>query len=250
MISAAGTAAPAPELSGVDFFEHQIRPILVEHCYQCHSKESEKIKGGLLLDTRDGLLKGGDTGPGIVPGDPEKSLLIKAVRYEDENLQMPPKGKKLAPEQIAALETWVKMGAPDPRTSNAVASVQIVNREKTRQHWAYRPIASPPTPSVKNQRWVQTPVDAFVLHKLEAKSLTPSPRADRRTLIRRATYDLIGLPPTLAEVDAFLADRSPDAFAKVVDRLLTSPQYGERWARYWLDVARYADTKGYVFEEE
>ena len=233
----------------MEFFEKKVRPVLVESCYKCHSATSEKIKGGLTLDTRDAVLKGGDTGPSLVPGDPDKSLLIKAIRYTDENLQMPPKDKKLSAEQIADLEAWVKMGAPDPRTNGVKVATSAI-AEAGKKHWAYQPVRSPAPPKVKNSKWVQSPLDQFVLAGLESKKLTPSPRADKRTLIRRATYDLIGLPPTAEEVDAFLADNSPDAFAKVVDRLLASPQYGERWGRYWLDIARYADTKGYVFEEE
>jgi hypothetical protein len=251
LMSAVRGSPQVPDAAGVEFFEQKIRPIFVEHCYKCHSHEAEKIKGGFLLDTHEGLLKGGDTGPAIVPGEPEQSLLIKAVRYTDENLQMPPKGKRLSPDQVAALEAWVRMGATDPRTSKG----QELSKAETiaanaRAHWAFQPIKQPPIPEVKNKRWVQSPLDAFVLCKLEAKGLSPSAQADKRTLIRRVTFDLVGLPPTPDEVAAFIGDRSPDAFAKLVDRLLGSPQYGERWGRYWLDVARYADTKGYVFEEE
>ncbi len=242
------TMVAASDASGFDYFEKHIRPVLVESCYGCHSPQAEKgIKGGLSLDTRDGLLKGGDTGPAIMVGDPEKSLLIKAVRYHDENLQMPPKGKKLSDLQIESLVAWVKMGAPDPRTG-----VTQNSKPKTQaaKHWAFQPVKEQPVPVVRNKKQVQSPVDQFLLSKLEAKVLSLSPRAERLTLIRRATYDLLGLPPTVAQVAEFENDRSPDAFAKLVDRLLASPHYGERWARYWLDVARYADTKGYVFEEE
>jgi len=224
-----------------DFFENKIRPIFVNDCYKCHSQQAPKLKGGLSLETRDGWSKGGDTGPAIVPGDPEKSLLIKAVRYTDEDLQMPPKGQKLSDAKIADLEAWVKMGAPDPRTGSVVAANQ-----SPRDHWSFKPIQNPPVPVVQETNWVQTPVDAFILAKLEANGMKPNALADKRTLIRRATFDLIGLPPTTQEVDDFLADNSPDAFAKVVDRLLASPHYGERWGRYWLDVARYSDTKGDV----
>ncbi len=228
-----------------DFFEKKIRPVLADHCYKCHSAGAEKLKGGLLLDTRDGLLTGGDSGPALVPGKPEKSILVKAVRYEDEDLAMPPKGQKLSDEQIANLEAWVKMGAPDPREGKAAVAGLKVDMAKAKQHWAFRPVSNPPTPKANDPlHWVQTPIDAFVLARLQEKGLTPSPKADRLTLIRRVTFDLIGLPPTPAEADAFLADKSPDAFAKVVDRLLASPQYGERWGRHWLDIARYADTTG------
>ncbi len=248
---AAANARAAEDAGSLEFFETKIRPVLADKCYQCHSQTSEKVKGGLLLDTRDSLLKGGDTGPAIQPGHPDESLLIKAIRYTDDNLQMPPKGKKLSPEQIADLEAWVKMGAPDPRTSQAGGMTRAESiREKARAHWAFQPVRQPAIPAVRNKRWTQTPVDSFILARLEAKGLTPSPQADKRTLIRRAYFDLIGLPPKPEDVSAFLADKSPDAFAHVVDQLLASPQYGERWGRHWLDVARYADTKGYVFEED
>jgi len=245
----AGAAAPKAEPAGLEFFEKHIRPVLVERCYKCHSAQAEKLKGGLLLDTREGVLKGGDTGPALLPGDPDKSLLIKAVRYTDADLQMPPakSGGKLSDEQIRHLEAWVKMGAPDPRSAEVQGSKLKV---QSGEHWAFQAVRRPGLPRVKSAKLVQTPVDSFVLAKLEASGLTLSPRADKRTLIRRATYDLTGLPPTLEEVRAFEKDTSPDAFGKVVDRLLASPRYGERWGRYWLDVARYADTKGYVFEEE
>ncbi len=252
LIAACALALATPAFAadpGLDFFEQNIRPVLVEACYKCHSANGEKVKGGLLLDTREGLLKGGDSGPSIVPGDPEKSLFIKAIRYTDKDLLMPPKDKKLPAHQIAAFEQWVKMGAPDPRTgTNKTAGA--MDMAAARKHWAFQPVGAVTPPPVKNERWVQSPIDRFILAKQEAKGLSPSPRADKRTLIRRASYDLTGLPPTAGEVDAFVADNSADAFARVVDRLLASPRYGERWGRYWLDVARYADTKGYVFEEE
>jgi hypothetical protein len=248
MISRA-TSAESADAVGVEFFESKIRPVLADNCYKCHSQTSEKLKGGLLLDTKAGLLKGGDTGPAIVPGDPEKSLLIKAVRYQDEDLQMPPKNKKLPPEQIAALEQWVKMGAPDPRTGGTNIAAGAI-ADKAKGHWAFKSITFPSAPKVKNTKWPQTSVDNFILAKLEEKDLKPSPKADKRSLVRRATLDLTGLPPTIEEVNEFINDKSPDAFAKVIDRLLASPRYGERWGRHWLDVARYADTKGYVFQEE
>ncbi|MDB6123534.1 MAG: Protein of unknown function (DUF1553)/Protein of unknown function (DUF1549)/Planctomycete [Pedosphaera sp.] len=247
MLAKAATVANDP--AGIEFFEKTIRPILADNCYSCHSQQSKKIKGNFLLDTREGLLKGGDTGPAIEPHDPDKSLLIKAVRYTDDNLQMPPKNKKLSAEKIASLEAWVKMGAPDPRVGKISMPVETI-REKAGKHWAFQPVSRPALPTIKNRRWTETPVDNFILSRLEGKGITPSPRADKRTLIRRASFDLTGLPPKPEEVEAFIADTSPDAFAKVVDRLLASPRYGERWGRHWLDVARYADTKGYVFEEE
>ena len=223
-----------------DFFENKIRPILADRCYKCHSTLAEKIKGGLLLDSREALLKGGDTGKTIVPGDPEASLLIKAVRYTDPDLQMP-KDKKLDDDQIADLVSWVKMGAPDPRT--ATADQRKWSDNKT-NHWAWQPVKRVAIPEVSDPDWCRTPVDNFILAKLDENGLKPNPPADKRTLIRRATFDLIGLPPTPEEVQDFLSDPSPNAFAKVVDRLLASPHYGERWGRHWLDVARYSDTKG------
>ena len=239
------TPAFASSDPGLEFFEKKIRPLLAERCYECHSAQSAKLKGGLLLDTKEGLLKGGDTGPAIVPGDPDKSLLIKAVRYASDDLQMPPKNKKLSDLEIADLEEWVKIGAPDPRTGQVAAP-----KNSAQDHWAFRPVKAVPIPNVRNTRWIKSPVDTFILAKLEEKGITPNPLADKRTLIRRAAFDLIGLPPRPEDVDAFIADKSPQAYDRMVERFLTSPHYGERWGRYWLDIARYADTKGYVFEEE
>jgi cytochrome c553 len=225
------------------FFENKIRPIFADNCYKCHGQQAEKIKGGLLLDTREGVLKGGETGPAVVPNDPEKSLLIKAVRYTDPDLQMPPKNKRLSDAQIGDLVAWVKMGAPDPRTASAAQKAWV---DPNKKHWAWQPLVKPAPPEVKDPAWCKTPVDNFILGKLEENKLKPNPPADKRTLIRRATFDLIGLPPTPEEVESFLKDDSAGAFAKVVDRLLASPQYGERWGRHWLDVARYSDTKGQI----
>ena len=227
-----------------DFFERKIRPVLSDKCYQCHSATSEKIKGGLRVDTKEGLLRGGDTGPAIVAGAPEKSLLIQAVHYTDKDLQMPPGDKPLSPQEIRDLETWVKMGAPDPRDGTA-AHAYKVDFDGARKHWAFQPVKCPPVPAVEDRdSWVRTAVDSFVLQKLREKKMQPSPAADKVTLLRRATFDLTGLPPTPAELEEFLADNSTGAFAKVVDRLLDSPRYGERWGRYWLDLAHYADTRG------
>ena len=241
----------------VEFFESKIRPLLADKCSQCHSAAAGKSKGGLTLDTKAGWEKGGDTGPALVPGDPDKSLLLKAVRYEDEDLQMPPRGEKLDPAQIAALEQWVRMGAPDPRTGDAKpvgragGGLTDDMRARAATHWAFQPLESRPLPEVKDTAWADgNLIDTWVLAGLEKAGLKPSPTADKRTLIRRASLDLVGLPPTPDEVLAFVNDDSPDAFAKVVDRLLASPQYGERWGRHWLDVARYADTRGQVRREE
>jgi cytochrome c553 len=238
-------AAKAPQLSKAqsDFFEAKVRPVLAASCFKCHSTEGGKVKGGLLLDSREGWMKGGENGAVIVPGDPTKSRLITAINYTDGDLQMPPKGEKLSPNEIADLTTWVKMGAPDPRTSAAGSKLTGLN-DKAKAHWAYQPVRRPAVPQVKDASWVRSPVDAFVLAKLEQNGMTPSPVATKESLIRRATYDLIGLPPTPEEVEAFVSDTSPTAFAKVVDRLLASPHYGERWGRFWLDSARYSDTTG------
>jgi cytochrome c553 len=240
--------AGAAELSRehLEFFEKKIRPVLVERCYECHSATAKKSKGGLTLDTRDGVLKGGDAGPAIVPGDPEKSKLIEAVRYKNRDLQMPPKSP-LPPEQVRDLEQWVKLGAPDPRTEAVAQSTakRGLSLEEGRQFWAFQPLANPEVPKVQSSKFkVQSPVDAFIAAKLQEKKITAAPPADKRSLIRRATFDLTGLPPTPEEVNTFLADKSPEAFAKVIDRLLNTPGYGERWGRHWLDVARYADSNG------
>jgi hypothetical protein len=229
---------------GNDFFESKVRPVLVDHCYECHSAKAKALKGGLRLDTEDGMRKGGDSGPAIVPGDLEASLLLKAVSYDDELLRMPPKGK-LSASAIAAMVQWVKAGALGARGAEISLATRspAIDFESARRHWAYRPIGRPVVPVVRDHAWPRSPVDSFVLAALEAAGLTPSPPADRRTLIRRVYYDLIGLPPTDAQVEAFESDPAPDAFTRVVDRLLASPYYGERWGRHWLDVARYADTK-------
>ena len=228
--------------SGVEFFEKKIRPILTQRCYQCHGETQGKVKGGLELDWKGGWEKGGNSGLVIVPGDAEKSLLIKAVRYVDPDLQMPPKGERMPDSEIAELVAWITMGAPDPRATKAIAIAGKPAGDKA--HWSFQPVREPAIPRINEPAWVSTPVDAFVLAKLDENGLKHSVAADRATLIRRVYFDLIGLPPTPVEVDAFQADTSPNAYEKVVDRLLASPHYGERWGRYWLDVARYSDTKG------
>jgi hypothetical protein len=236
-----------PQAQAIEFFENQVRPILVENCFSCHG--DKKQKAGLRLDSRAALLKGSETGPVVVLGNPAQSALIRAVR-QDGDVKMPPKGK-LPAEAIDALTAWVKLGAPWPETpkkSQVNGEDRIALARKS--HWAFRPVRKPAVPVVQDQTWPLTPVDRFILAKLEQKGLRPAKPADRRTLIRRATLDLLGLPPTPEEVADFESDRSPDAFAKVIDRLLASPHYGERWGRHWLDVARYADTKGYVFTQE
>jgi len=234
----------AADETGDEFFEKRIRPLLVERCYECHSAQAKKLKGGLRLDTREGLSTGGDSGAAIVPGNPEESLLIKSVRRLDKDLSMPPK-QALEESQVADLTAWVKMGAPDPRAASdhvdAPPEKPPYDFTAARLQWAFHK-PEPVTPPATGSDWVRNPVDTFILTKLKEKGIVPAPPADRRTLLRRVTYDLIGLPPTPAEVADFLADPSPDAFGKVVERLLASPRYGERWARHWLDVVRYTDS--------
>ncbi len=225
----------------VEAFEKEIRPLLIENCIKCHG--AEKQKAGLRVDSRKALVEGGESGPALVPGHPDKSLLISAIRQAGE-LRMPP-DRKLRDDQIAALERWVAAGAPWPAD---LAAGQ--NDDARRRHWAFQPVGAPTPPTVRRPDWCRTPIDAFILSRLEAAGLEPSPPADRRTLIRRASYDLTGLPPTPEEVEAFVSDPDPNAFARVVDRLLASKQHGEHWARHWLDVARYSDTKGYVYARE
>jgi len=245
-------AAPVVRADDTEFFEKKIRPVLAEHCYKCHSAQSKKVKGGLLLDTREGIVKGGDEGALFVPGDPDKSRLIEAVRYKNEKLQMPP-DHRLAEQQIADLIEWVKRGAPLPAPAVAAAGsptspatvgppAKTIDYARARKAWAFQRPQLPPVPPVKRTDWAVSDLDRFILARLEAKNVPPAPPADKRALIRRATFDLTGLPPTPQDVEAFVADQSTDAFAKVVDRLLASPAYGERWARHWLDVVRYTDS--------
>jgi Protein of unknown function (DUF1553)/Protein of unknown function (DUF1549)/Planctomycete cytochrome C len=248
VVPATPTAAfsDTPTSDQVEFFEKRIRPVLIDKCYDCHSAGAKKIKGGLLLDSRAGVRKGGDSGVIIAPGDPDASMLIQSVRHLDEDSAMPPK-EKLAPAIIADLEQWVRMGAPDPRGDDTLAAVQkksAIDWTKAREWWSFRPLTAPTIPAVKDAAWPTSDLDRFVLVKVEQAGLKNSVDADKRALIRRATYDLIGLPPTPEEVDAFLADTRTEAFATVIDRLLASPRYGERWGRHWLDVVRYADSAG------
>ncbi|RYD32705.1 MAG: DUF1549 domain-containing protein, partial [Verrucomicrobiaceae bacterium] len=248
----AAAMAPAVEIPAdqLQFFEARIRPVLAENCHRCHSESEGRSKGGLTLDTRQGWEKGGEHGPALKPGHPEESLLIKAVRGADPDFTMPPKDGKLSAVQIADLESWVKMGAPDPRTAPAAPTVTAGGpmtesmKAKAASHWAFQPLGKPEAPQVRDMAWPAGDLDRFILSGLESKNLAPSPPADKRTLIRRASLDLTGLPPTPEEAQAFVSDESPQAFERVVDRLLASPRYGERWGRFWLDVARYADTLG------
>jgi len=236
-------AEPAPD--EIAFFESKIRPLLSEHCYKCHSAQAEKVKGGLLLDTREGWMAGGDSGDVIELGQPDHSLLLKTVRYEDPDLQMPPK-YKLADEEVELLEEWITMGAPDPRSGVVAAKSSGVDLEKGRQHWAFKPVANPAVPEVNDASWPRNDIDRFVLARIETAGLDPVADADRFSLLRRVTLDLTGLPPTEKEIGAFVNDPAKDdeALAKVVDRLLAAPAFGERWGRHWLDIARYADSVG------
>ncbi|MCH8830098.1 MAG: DUF1549 domain-containing protein, partial [Planctomycetes bacterium] len=239
-------ASDRPTAQQLEFFEKKIRPVLIAHCYKCHSSKAKKVKGALLLDTRAGLRKGGDSGSIVQPGNPKKSLLIRALNYD--GTEMPPSGK-LPQRVIADFEAWVRMGAPDPRDGPAtVAKKTAVDYRLGLKFWAFQPPKNPPLPSVKDTVWPQRDLDRFVLARLQRASLKPSPPAEKQVLIRRAYFDLIGLPPTAQEVAAFLQDDSADAFVRVVDRLLKSPHYGERWGRRWLDVARFGEDQAHTFK--
>ncbi len=241
--TAVGGAGPAADPE--DFFELRIRPLLVEKCYNCHS---ETASSGLKVNSRQALIQGGTLGPAVVPGKPAESLLIQAVDHTHSRLRMP-LGEKLRPQQIADLARWVEMGAPWPRSPVEAPPVsndrEFAITEKDRQYWAFLPVRSPALPAVQDRGWGRSAIDRFILARLEEAGLSPSPQAGPRELIRRLSYNLIGLPPTPAEVDAFVQDQSPQAWSRLVDRLLESPHYGERWGRYWLDVARYAEDDVY-----
>ena len=238
---------PAPTADQVAFYQKEVRPILEANCVRCHGKNPEKIRGGFNLTTRAGLLAGGDSGPGIDRSLPAASMLLKVVGYknDDEALNMPPSGK-LADAEIAVLTKWVNAGAAYDRSSADAAPAQAVKAKKADpNYWAFKPVVKPAVPAVKTPNWARTPVDKFVLAKLEPKGVTPNGPADKLALLRRATYDLTGLPPTVAEVDDYLADESDNAYERLIDRLLASPAYGEKWGRHWLDVVRYAESNGY-----
>jgi hypothetical protein len=247
---AAPGALSADEPSEADrtFFENKVRPILVERCYECHATNSKTVRGGLLLDSKAGWEKGGDSGPAIELGDAEASLIVQAIRYDDPVLKMPPKGR-LSDAEIAVLAEWVKRGAPDPRseamTTVAPRPARVINFDQERTHWAYQPLAHAEPPRVRDEAWCRTDIDRFILARLEAVGLTPTGEPERHVLIRRAYFDLIGLPPTPKEVAAFENDDSDGAFERVIERLLESPHYGERWARHWLDLARFAESHGF-----
>jgi Protein of unknown function (DUF1549)/Protein of unknown function (DUF1553)/Planctomycete cytochrome C len=275
-LTSVAAAAAADEFSPqqLEFFEKKVRPVLVERCYPCHSASAKKLKGGLRLDSRAGVIKGGDTGPAISPGEPGKSRLIEAIGYGNIDVQMPPKSK-LPEAVIADLTAWVKMGAPWPLTPGSgapapgsrapgsgaaggsgtagTAPAQAADggfplAERKEEHWAWRALSAPTPPTVKNAAWVRDPIDRFVLAKLEAAGLQPAAPADKRTLIRRAYFAIVGLPPSPQEVEAFVNDTSPTAYEALIDRLLASPRFGERWGRHWLDLVRYAETYGHEFD--
>lgn len=235
-----------PSAEALAFFETNVRPILVSRCYSCHSARAKKHEGGLQLDSRAGLFKGGENGAAIVPGDADSSLLIKAIRYDDENLQMPP-DRVLSKKDIAALEKWVTMGAPDPRTGTAADTTLHEYPSDPiagRAHWAFQPLHSVNAPQVKMTDWPRSPIDAFVLARLEAAGLEPAPDAELRTQLRRLSFQLTGLPLDADRLENMLADTDSNAVEKFIDELLDSPQFGERWGRHWLDLARYADSNG------
>ena len=247
----------AAESEGDIFFRQKVQPNRTQSCFKCHS-HGEKMKGNLLVDSREALLTGGDTGPAIVPGNPAKSLIIEAVGYKNADLQMPPKGERLTAAQIATLTQWVKLGAPWPELPGQKMKARPRGKitDADRQWWAFRPVAKvePPTASAQSagsklstEHWALStnPIDRFILASLNAAKLKPAPPSNRGALIRRVYFDLTGLPPKPEEVAAFAADMSPDAYGRLVDKLLASPRYGEHWARHWLDLVRYAESDGY-----
>ena len=248
-----GPSSKDGKISSADlaFFEEHIRPLLQNRCYKCHSAESKELHANLYLDSRPGWQKGGDSGPAIVPGKASESLFVQAIGYSDAApTQMPPEGK-LPDKEIALLTRWIEMGAPDPRNeASKHAKQRTIDLESERHHWAYQPlkVVAPPSDeqlSGSDPTWLTTAIDRFVVEKLKQRSIVPNEPADKAKLIRRAYFDLIGLPPAPSEVDAFLNDSDSNAYEKVVDRLLSSPHFGERWGRHWLDIARFAESHGF-----
>lgn len=243
LVSLSQATAAEPNAKGIEFFEKNIRPVLANNCYQCHSAEARNLKGGLFLDSKQGMLNGGDSGPVIVPGNPDKSRLLAAIRHEGK-LKMPPRDK-LSDQVASNFSEWIAMGAPDPRLANGGNPVKsTIDLEEGRKFWAFVPPEKGEAPTVKNTAWPKGDIDRYILAKLEKNQLAPARDASRRELIRRIYFDLIGLPPSPQQIDAFLNDKSEDAFAKVVDQLLRSHHFGEHWGRHWLDVARYSESNG------
>lgn len=239
---AAGVVGAAPSPEGVEFFENKIRPVLAKNCYTCHSAEAKTRMGGLSLDTRDGIRTGGLRGHAVVPSDVEASLILDALRYDGE-LKMPPTGK--LPDEVAQdFATWIEMGAPDPREANIAPQESSIDLEQGRRYWAFQTPRAEALPAVRDLAWPRGAVDQLVLAALERQDLRPVPDASKADLLRRVTYDLTGLPPSVDEREAFMADRSETAYSAVVERLLESDRFGERWGRHWLDVVRYSDSIG------
>ena len=240
--------ASAADVEGIDFFEKKIRPVLSEHCYKCHSAKAGKAKAGLFLDRRAGWEVGGENGPAILPGKPEDSRLLTAIRFKNNDLRMPKSGK-LPDPIIADFEKWIQMGAPDPRndpldTEKAHSGPQSKSLDEGRKFWSFKALSNPTPPAVTNKDWATSKLDLFILSKLEEQKILPTSAADKTTLLRRAYFDLTGLPPSAEQIETFLNNKSENAYEKLIDQLLQSSHYAERWARHWLDVARYADTTG------
>ncbi|HUP79448.1 MAG TPA: DUF1549 domain-containing protein, partial [Pirellula sp.] len=239
-----------PPIEQLEFFEKEIRPLLAEHCFECHSRKANRLKAELFLDSRQGMLKGGESGPALVASNADESLLIQAVRYD--SFEMPPKGK-LPAKDIAALTRWVSMGAPWPTeidSSGDPARDLFDLNDRKEKHWVWQPIQNPPPPAVVDQGWPTSTIDSFVLSKLESASLKPANQADKSVLVRRLYFDLIGLPPTPEQVQVYLNDNSEHTTKRLVDQLLDSPQFGERWGRHWLDLMRYAESRGHEFDND
>jgi len=240
------SSAAEPSADDIAFFEAKVRPLLIKHCFECHSKQSKTVQGGLRLDHSESLLKGGDSGLVVVPGKPDESRLIKSVRYDNADSQMPPAGK-LDAQAIETLTVWVQRGAYFPATQNdvvtgtSVAKTRVIDIESGKQHWSFRPLTRTTPPVVSAPEWLASGIDSFVLNEMEQHGLGPSSKADRRTLLRRVSFSLIGLPPSPEDITEFLNDADPEAYSRAIERLLASPHYGERWGRYWLDLVRYAD---------
>ncbi|MCH2129440.1 MAG: PSD1 and planctomycete cytochrome C domain-containing protein [Pirellulaceae bacterium] len=250
-VASSTLAAEEKNREGLDFFEAKIRPMLVKHCYECHSvgaAAKKNLKGGLFLDSRDGSRQGGESGPAVVPGKPGESLLINALKQDA--FKMPPKGK-LPDEVIAHFEKWITLGAPDPRDGVAVATSSEIDIEEGKKHWSFQPLSEPAPPTIKDSKWARNEIDQFIRARQEAAGITPNANASARTLIRRAYFDLVGLPPAPTDVDKFVADFAQDAdaaYSRLIDDLLASRHYGERWARHWMDIVRYAESNGYAFD--